>query len=291
MKNIIATVIAALMAGALAGYIAAPKSMEQASQQTVAKESSFDRVMRTKTLRCGYVVYPPTVIKDDNSGAMSGIMHDIIESAAAKIDLKVEWAEELNWGNYMTALAYDHADMICAAAWNNNAAEWREAEAIGPLFYSGIGVWVRRDDNRFAGNFAAINDPGVTISSIDGTIPGRIAAVDFPQAKLLSLPQASDYTLNLLNVKDGKADVTFVENYQGLSFLESNPGSIKNIAAASPVRTFPNVFLVRKGETGLKDTFSSIIQDMANNGEIEAIIRKYEKYPGAFYRIAKPYQP
>ena len=257
---------------------------------STAQEGAFDRVMRTKTLRCGYVVYPPTIIKDPATGKMSGLMYDAIEAAATKAGLKVEWVEDLNWGNYMASLAYDHADMICAAAWNNNIEEWQQAEAIGPLFYSGIGVWVRADDARFVGNIELINDPAVTISSIDGTIPGRIAAVDFPKAKVLSLPQTSDYTLNLLNVADHKADLTFVENYQGRAFDQKNPGVLKNIAATKPLRIFPNVFLVRKGELKLKTMFNSIFDEMMNNGEMEKLIEKYETYPGAFYRVAVPYK-
>jgi polar amino acid transport system substrate-binding protein len=251
----------------------------------------YDRVMQSKTLRCGYVVYPPTVIKDPNTGVISGLMHDVIENAAAKMGLKVEWTEEFNWGNYLTGLQYDHVDMICAAAWNNHAGEWQGTETIGPLFYSGIGVWVRADDDRFTGRLDKIDDPAVTISSIDGTLPGYIAAADFPKAKILGMPQATDYTFNLLNVADKKADVTFVENFQGFAFSEKNPGAIKNIAAENPIRVFPNVFLVRKGEQKLKNTFEGLLQYMINNGEMEPIIRKYEKYPGSFYRVAKPYQP
>jgi ABC-type amino acid transport substrate-binding protein len=247
--------------------------------------------MQSKTLRCGYVVYPPTVIKDPNTDAMSGIMHDVIESAAAKIGLKVEWTEELNWGNFVTGLDYDHVDMICAAAWDNTEQEWQSAEIIGPIFYSGIGVWVRADDDRFTGHLEKINDPGVTVSSIDGTVPGRIAATDYPQAKILGMPQITDYTFNLLNVADKKADVTFVENYQGYAFAEKNPGVLKNIAADNPIRVFPDVYLVRRGEQKLKNTFDNLIRYMINSGELEPIIRKYEKYPGSFYRVAKPYQP
>ncbi|MDR3424848.1 MAG: transporter substrate-binding domain-containing protein [Alphaproteobacteria bacterium] len=283
------SVIAVAAIVALGAVRVSPNSRRQdatiSSQQPV-----YDRVVRTKTLRCGYVVFPPTIIKDPNTGAMSGILYDAIEKAAAKIGIKVEWATEVNWGDYLTALQYNHADMICAASWNNTPEEWLQTESIGPLFYSGIGVWVRANDDRFTGHIDRINDPNVTIASIDGMIPGRIAAVDFPKAKVISLPQITDYTFNLMNVVNGKADVTFVENSQGMAFNEKNPSVLKNIAAENPIRIYPDVFLAPKGEQKLKNTFDRIFQDMINNGEMEQIIRKYEKYPGSFYRVAKPYQ-
>src|ERR1700722_4190234 len=197
-------IIGVLSALAVQHFVPASSQTGATSYQPV-----YDRIMQTKTLRCGYVIHPPTVIKDPTTGQMSGLMYDAIEAASAKIGLKVEWTEDLNWGNYLTTLAYDHADMICAAAWNNTAEEWQQTENIGPLFYSGIGVWARANDDRYTGKIDSLNDPAVTISSIDGTIPGRIAAVDFPKAKVISLPQTSDYSFNILNVADNKADVTF----------------------------------------------------------------------------------
>ncbi len=283
-------VVAAAVGGGMAWSIVDTKLNLVLHNPQASSQPAYDRVMQSKILRCAYVVYPPGIIKDPNTNAISGIMHDAIEAAAAKIDLKVEWTEELNWGSYLTALQYDRADMMCTSAWDNHPAEWEGTEATTPLFYSGIGVWVRADDDRFVGNLDRINMSDVTISSIDGTLPGYIAAQNFPQAKVLGMPQVTDYTFNLLNVADKKADVTFVENYLGAAFGEKNPGVLKNIAIGNPIRVFPDVFLVRKGEQKLKDTFDSVFRFMINNGEMEGIIRKYEKHPGSFYRVAKPYQ-
>jgi ABC-type amino acid transport substrate-binding protein len=255
-----------------------------------ATESAFDRVMRTKTIRCGYVVYAPTIIRDPNTKQLSGIMHDVIEGIAQRLELKVDWVEEATWATYMEGLYTNRYDAVCAAAWANNLGEWPKSETVGPVFYSGITIWVRPDDHRFDNNLALINDAGVTIASIDGTIPGRIAATDFPKAKILSLPQSGDHSFNLLNVANGKADVTMVENYTGNEYLANNPSALRNITPQSPVRIYPNVFLVGKGEYKLQTMLQMVLNDMQNNGEIDKIIARYEKYPGSFYRAIKPYQ-
>ncbi|HEY1095676.1 MAG TPA: transporter substrate-binding domain-containing protein [Alphaproteobacteria bacterium] len=256
---------------------------------TKQSESAFDRVMRSKTLRCGYVVYAPTIIKDPNTGKMSGIMHDVIEDIAARLEIKVDWVEETTWANYMEGLNKRY-DIVCAAAWANNLGEWPHSETVGPLFYSGINIWVRKTDTRFNNNITAINDSKITIASIDGTIPGRIAATDFPKAKILSLPQSGDHSLNLLNVINHKADVTMVENYTGNAFAANNPDSLKNITQNNPVRVYPNVFLVGKGEYKLQSMLQMVFNDMRNNGEVDKILSRYEEYPNSFYRVAKPYQ-
>jgi ABC-type amino acid transport substrate-binding protein len=59
------------------------------------KESAFDRILRTQTIRCGYVVYPPSIIKDPNTGRLSGIFYDITEKMGERLNLKIEWTEEV----------------------------------------------------------------------------------------------------------------------------------------------------------------------------------------------------
>ncbi|MDD5586173.1 MAG: transporter substrate-binding domain-containing protein [Alphaproteobacteria bacterium] len=275
-----------LVTSLLSSFLARTGNVTAATK--AADQPAFSRVMEKKTLRCGYVVYAPGTIRDPKTGALSGIVHDIVEAAAAKLQLKVEWAEETAWGNHLEGLGAGRYDMLCAASFTLPSDAAR-AEAIGPLYYSGLGVLVRADDNRFANNLDVINAPGVTISAIDGTIPAIIAAEQFPKAKLSSHPQMTDYTFNAIDVAERKADVTFVENYYGMDYLAHNPGKLKNIAVEKPLRIFHNKMLVNKGEFKLQSMFQNVLLGMFNNGEVDTIIDRYERYPGALYRVAKPY--
>jgi len=190
--------------------------------RAASSESAFDRIQRTKTVRCGYVSYQPGLVKDAATGQFSGIIYDIMESVAKKLDLKVEWTEETTWGLHLEGLKTGRYDVLCAASFAlPSDTVW--SETVGPLYYSAIGVWVRPGDERFLKDYAAINKPDVTVSAVDGTIPAIIAAEDFPSAHIVSLPQFSDYSLNMQNVAQGKADVTFVETWQGNAFLHNKP--------------------------------------------------------------------
>ena len=64
-----------------------------------SRETAYDRVMRTRTLRCGYVLYAPAVMKSLNTGAFSGIVYEITELMGKRLGLKVEWAEEVSFGS------------------------------------------------------------------------------------------------------------------------------------------------------------------------------------------------
>ena len=68
------------------------------------KESTLDRVKRTGILRCGYLPYEPFLIKDVNTGKMSGLMVQYFEAVGQKQNLKIEWSGEVNIDQIVPAL-------------------------------------------------------------------------------------------------------------------------------------------------------------------------------------------
>ncbi|MCB1556441.1 MAG: hypothetical protein KDJ15_03915, partial [Alphaproteobacteria bacterium] len=42
-----------------------------------AMDSGYDRVMRTGTIRCGYIAFPPYLMQDLNTGEFSGLAYDL----------------------------------------------------------------------------------------------------------------------------------------------------------------------------------------------------------------------
>ncbi len=43
------------------------------------KESTYERVMRTGVLRCGYASFQPSIMIDAASGKISGIAYDLVQ--------------------------------------------------------------------------------------------------------------------------------------------------------------------------------------------------------------------
>lgn len=253
-----------------------------------AKETTFQRVMRTGKLRCGYILYDFVVNKDPNTKKMSGILVDALEEMGKRLGWEVEWTEELAYMSQFEGLKTGRYDAVCSALWGFPETA-KIAEFVGPFYYEPIGIWVRADDNRFDADWSKLNDPSVTISGVDGTFPAQEAKILYPRAKLHSLPQTSDYVAPLMDVATRKADVTFITNSMGLAFSDANQGKIRNIAMDPPLRVFPIYLAVAKGEMKLQSLLNSIINLMHNDQSLEVIIRKYEKYKGSFYRVARPY--
>jgi len=250
----------------------------------------FDQVVDSKRLKVGYINYPPGCSVDPNSGEVSGIFPDALRAAGHNLGLEIDYSEEVGWDTLIEGLEAGKYDVIGSPVWANTSRGMR-ATFTKPLYFSGIGIWTRGNDDRFAYSPAwqSLNKESVRMGAMDGSTPVLIAQKMFPNAELVTFSGAAGESQVFLELQQGKIDIFFAEPAVGLDYLSKNPGSIKNIASDRPLKFFPTVMLVKKGEYELKEMLDSAIDEIDNSGELEQIISKYESVPGLFLRRALPY--
>jgi polar amino acid transport system substrate-binding protein len=253
------------------------------------KESVYDRVMRTGTIKCGYYVAPPEFGKDPNTGEFSGIGYEVAEAVAEKLALKIDWAEEVGWGVMIEGLLSSRYDAVCSSIWDR-ADQGRQVDFTIPYMYTPVGLFVRADDDRFNANKASINSPEVTIAVIDGENSQTVVQQDFPRAKVLSLPQLSDLSLMLESVATGKADVAITYQASFHEFERNNSGKLKQLFVNKPIRAFGNTIMIPRGEVEFKAMLDTALRELLNSGKIDEIVERNQAAPGDFYPIAKPYE-
>jgi len=256
------------------------------------KETAYERIMRTGTIRCGYIPYEPGLMKDPNTGVFSGIFYDLIQEIAKRLSLKVEMTVESGWGNVGQDMRTGKADMMCMPAWTYLPYLRDKMVTSNLVYYNAVGVYVRKGEDRFTKNLQAINDPSVTIEAIDATISQDIAHEDYPKAKVHSSIQGTDYTYNVINLLAKKADVTFVDPDFAERFLakQKEKSELVNIAKDKPIRLFGVGFLLPMGEVELEQMINMSIVALHNEGFIEKLLQKYEASPGSLIRVAPGYQ-
>jgi len=268
------------------------KQPGSANDGAVMENSSiYERVISTGKLRAAYITYPPAVIKDTKTGELSGTFVEVLGQVAKNLDLELEWTEEVGWGAQIEGLQTERYDIVGSPVWANPTRGKLTTMSI-PVYYSGIGVYVRNDEGRFSEEegWKSINDSGVKIVTIDGETADLIARTDFPNAQRVTLTQLSDISEMFLNVKTRKADVLFAEPYYGFEFLKNNPGTVKNIGVEQPIRLLGNCYMFKAEEVQMKHMLDVAIRDLLNSGFVDKVIDKYEPYPGTFYRVARPYR-
>jgi ABC-type amino acid transport substrate-binding protein len=261
-----------------------PGSGSSSGLQTV-----FDGIIKNKTIRVGYISYPPSFIKDPNSGALTGIMHDVLVEAGKSMELKIDFVEEVAWGTMIEAVQSGKVDLVCTGLWPNST-RGKFADFTAPIYYSPIRAYVKAGNNKFDGNINSVNSKNIRIATIDGEMTSIIAKFDFPNAQTEALTQNSDVSQVLLNVATGKADITFVEPVIANEYLSNNPGSIQEVRNIEPLRVFPNVMMIPKGDVRFQSMLNTSFEELSNNGIIDKIISKYEKFPGSFFRRQLPYR-
>jgi polar amino acid transport system substrate-binding protein len=281
-KMNIRCVAAIIVLGAFA--LACPST----AQSLREKSDIWKRVETSGRIRCAYVTYAPYFIKDPNTGALSGIFVEAMNAIATKLDLKLDWVEEVGYTTMFEGLDSDRYDALCSGLWQN-ATRGKRAYFTAPLFFNAIRVWVRADETRFK-TLADLNAANVRIAVQDGAIEEAIAQKEFPKAQRVAIPQMSPWPDTLLNITTKKADVTFAEIGVIIPFLDKNPGTLKELITPRPLRVFASNIPIKFGEGELRLVLDSAILEALNDGTIEGILSKYEKAPGEFLRAALPYQ-
>lgn len=286
-KNIAAIFIIALVVS-LATHFSLRPTVPKTTLQSFTSPV-YDRVVQRGTIRCGYVQYPPGCIKNPNTGKLEGVFVEALEQAAQNMGMKVEWVEEVGWGTMIEGLKADRYDLIGSQVWANST-RGKLVDFTVPLFFSGIGVYVRSEDSRFDGDLSKINAPDIHIATIDGEMSDIIAKQDYSKAKTVSHPQLADNSQILLDLVDKKADVTFVEPYVAQLFLKNNPGTVRNLVPDRPVRVFPNCMMLRKGETQFKTMLDTALAELLNTGFVDQLMHKHVPQEGLLYPVAQPYR-
>jgi polar amino acid transport system substrate-binding protein len=278
----------ALIIALVALAIAALHSVRNVDETSNARETTYERVMRTQTLRCGYVPFVPNMIKDPNTGAMSGIDYEVAEAVGKKLGLKIVWAEESGWATMVPSLNTSKFDALCDADWVSPDVA-KEAYYARPYYYQPLFVAVRANDGRFDQNLDALNAPEVSIASMDGDNPRFIAEEDFSKAKIFTLPDMAGESMVLESVGTGKADATFVDAASFGDYNAHNPNKIKLVQLNNPVRIYPVGFVLPMGDDRLRAMINAAFDELIYSGQVDKILKRYEQYPNSFIPVERPH--
>lgn len=280
MKNLLMLALM-LVVSAAAGALAA---RHYGSPAPASVETAYARVMRTGTLRCAYTPYSVGLMKDPNTGQLSGIYYDVVTQLADNLGLKVVWGEEVGWGSQIEGLNDKRYDLICSPV-SLNAGRARAADFSIPLFYSPVHIWARKGDTKITSDLKALDNDGIRVSTLDGEQTTTFAKEFFPHAQRISLPQTAPFSDLLLQVTTGKADFVMSEPTTVHEFMKNNPDSLRQVTPDDqPLLVVPNIILLPRGEYEFKEMIDNGLREMFNARAIDRIIDKYEPYPGSYIR-------
>ncbi len=255
----------------------------------VKQETALDRVLRTGILRCGYYVFPPVTVRDPNTNQLSGLSVDMMNTIAKKTGIKIEWTEEVGFGNWVPALEAGRFDAVCTPMWPDMALG-RQAIFTRAFMYSGVSPVVRADDTRFDTDISKLNNAAITFSAIEGDLQQFLAAQDFPNAHLLVEPANSDNSTVALDVASRKADAFLLDANGVLDYNKTNTVKLKLLDPTHPLKAEAFALAVDRHEFGLREFLDNAIADMLLTGSINKLLTKWQAAPDLYLRVTDPYE-
>jgi len=273
--------------GALIAFAAAHYSNSNGASRP-AQESVYARVIRTGVLRCGYFSEAPFTIIDPNTGKKSGIAVEIAEKIADELGVKLEWVSAENFGELTEDLRNGRYDAICASTYN--LPRGGRIDYTVPYAYVPVFAYTQAGRSEFDNKLDQIDWSQVTIGGRDGEGATTTAQKRTPQAKFVVLPQTASIPDMLEMVVTKKADMTFVTPAVYSDFAKTNPNALQKIAGR-PFHVFNVSFGLKPDEAGFKNILDLQMRNMASDGYLDELFRKYDPTgllfrPAALYRVA-----
>lgn len=252
------------------------------------RDMAYNRIMKSNTIRCGYYVWPPYISKDPNTLQLSGFFYDMMENIGKSMNLKIEWAAEVNFDAWFEGYASGKYDMMCAPI-AANPARARASDFTVPFMYAAYYLYSREGDKRFDNHYTKINSKDVTYASLDGDMNEIIGKEDFPLTNKFSIGQNAAGSDPLMAITTKKADVTALEPVVAMNFMKANPKSIRQVKG-DPVRILPLTYSIPQGEERLKSFLNITIQTLIDTGVFEKAVKNYPDLDATLLRMTKPYE-
>lgn len=205
-------------------------------------ETTYERVLRTGVIRCAYISWQPYSVKDANHPDQppQGSSVDIMTALADRLDLRIDWVEEIGWGTIGEGFATGRYDAVCTQMWPD-APKLRHFQLGVAMFYSAL--------NPYALPTAAtklsasqLDRPQTRIAVVDGALSERVARAAYPQATLVRLTPTTSSAEFYLTLTTGKADITIADADEIAAQEKAGLTALALVPTPAPVRVLPHVF-------------------------------------------------
>ncbi len=269
MSGIYTAVAAALMLAFLIG--AAPK----------AEARELDEILDSKEIHLGYIIYPPLMNRDPQSGELSGFVIEALNFMFESIKIKPVWVE-VGWSTFAAALQSDQIDIFVGGSF----ATPQRSLALAftqPFAYMGNDVVVRKADaeSKFKDvrELADLDQEGLTIASQLGGAPYDYLKAHFTKAKIVGV-ESSNQSQASLEVLAGHADAAYWDAFISARDVQEHPEQLTSLSWA-----------IKRKEPELLAFLNTMLEYMETNGTWIEFERPYRAELGGYFHVKREYVP
>ncbi len=271
--SILIAIVAVLIA--VVALITTPQTLE-------LEETTFQKVIDKGELKACYVPWPPSVIKDPDTGEVSGFLIDITEMVAEDSGLEIEYVES-TWGGFTADLKTGKCDAAIAGLYPTIGRSTSVA-FTDAFFYAGNSIIVNADETKLKA-MDDLNNKDVKLAVIQGEYGYIYAQKYLPEAELVVLEKSSDLTMPLVSVSTGKADAGFSASDTIKGYLNEH-SEVKDMLG-SPYSTTPITWATRTEDQELLNFLNNALDYLESSGDLEKTAAQYDC---EWFKVEKTYK-
>ncbi|MGN7613973.1 substrate-binding periplasmic protein, partial [Magnetococcales bacterium HHB-1] len=139
-----------------------------------SRQSAFERITDVKKINIGYIVFPPTITKNPNTGELDGHFVKTIKEICRQAGWKPNFIET-DWKGFSAGLKSKRFDLSIAPTFVTVPRALSVA-FTRPLFFAGNSAIVRKNETRFSDvDVMSLDRQGVTVSVTQGSAAHEFA--------------------------------------------------------------------------------------------------------------------
>jgi polar amino acid transport system substrate-binding protein len=288
-NRLTATVILICLVGAsLLVYACARRYDQQNTNSAVSQPSAtsvVDKIPKDHVLHAAYVVYPPFVTKDANTGKVGGYFIDLMNEIAAHGNFRITY-EEAKWGTMVAGLEGRRYDLVVSGIFPTIPRSLSVAFAR-PVMYIGLsGVVSAKNTHQWT--LSDLQQPGLRVAVVNGEVGDEYRKQYLPNAKATVLDSA-DISRAAAEVAAGRADVALAESITMVQFAAANP-SVRTVFVDQPLQVFGSTLMLRRGDPDWLNFLNTAIDFEEQSGFLRQLDAKYKPQPGLWRDHSLPWK-
>lgn len=232
---------------------------------------SFMKIKKERLITVGYMVAPPFVVRDPDSGRLSGTFVDTLNEITREMEVKVEFVE-VTLATFVAGLESKKFDLSIAPTFTT-IPRAKSVAFTRPLLALGNSAIVRKGDERFK-TLHDIDREGIVVAVTQGEQGYEYAKTHFKKAKLKIL-SVGDQALTFSEVLASRADVALGDAWFTAKFAATHPEA-RDLFAEKPYNVTPVAWAVRYSDLALLTFVNTCLDYLDSTGKLEEIDRKYD---------------
>jgi polar amino acid transport system substrate-binding protein len=228
------------------------------------RQDVFDQVNKRGVIRAAYFVQPPAVMRDPNSGKVSGTFVKTLDAIAAEAGWKVDYTE-IDIAKFAAGLDNGQYD-VCIGPTFRTVPRAKAVEFTIPLYFIGYDGVVKRGREATFTSEGAVDRDGVTVAVKEGSAIHTYAIANFKHAHLLVL-SGVDLTLPLQAVASGQADIGLMNEHTVEYFARKNP-TVAIVLRNNPIQVLGMSWSVQPGNPRWLNFLNTSLEEVIATGRL-----------------------